>query len=447
MQNSYPYIQYLLKNYINIDFLHYILNNINSNTIIKEIKDHLIYNIDNFLNKNSQDYKNMFWEFWHKEIIKNIAFKISNDWLIICTYNKKIQSFQMWTQLTLDLRWVILDLKDNFKIISLPFKKFFNVDEFNVINTDVNYVNSLMKKYSYSITEKLDWALWQLFYHNWKYRISTKWWFDNIESNYATNYFNKNILPNIRNNLKSDFLSLVENYTLLFEIITPDEILKTEENNNFEHIIKYNYEWIVLIGIREKHNYYELLTNYHLYEVWNKYNIPVVEDLNDKDYNNIEDLINDIKHIKNYEWVVINFQIPFENVIESFKIKTDFHIMENKKLNWLTKEKIIKAINSNKINELYEKNPEELHQYISDVIIELKKDFLNYIIYIENLYFEKIYWNNLEKLAYIEYIKTNYSENKIYYWLLEYIYNKKTLPTEFNNDFDKLFKTLYIKNI
>ena len=415
-------IQFLLLNFLDDNILNELIDHINDTSnkfleddmdtqlyFIRLIKNSLITNIWNDMTIISDyRYNKLFWVFWHKEIIKNITIKISNNGLINFVYNSKIQVLHMWTVLTLSLRWIVLDIQDNFKIISFPFNKFFNVNEFNISNANYETLLNTHENIWFTVLEKLDWALWQLFNHRWEYKIITKGGFNNLEWSFATKWFNDNI--NVRN---KDIKKFVDNNTLIFEIITPNDFFQNNTDNaDFSHIIDYeDYQWIVLIWCRNK-NTYELYNYNELLNIWKMFDIDVVKEI--VSYDSFEDMYSDIHDsMEKTEWVVLYF-----NNWDIFKLKTKFYLIEQYRRNWLSDKKIIKAIKSKKFDELLEKTPEELHWELYDKLDNIKETFKNtYINPALDYYFWKVYWLNIDKKVLYEQVRKDLN-NSITQWLI-----------------------------
>ena len=128
-----------------------------------------------------------------------------------CTYEKN------WNIFSLMARGLILDVV-NEKIVATPFPKFFNYSE-------VLY----MPQESFEVTEKMDGSLGIIFFHDGKWKVSTKGSFQSDQSKWAKEYFDKNINQE----------RLSEYAVYLVEIIYPENRI----------VIPYDFKGLILLSI------------------------------------------------------------------------------------------------------------------------------------------------------------------------------------------------------
>jgi RNA ligase len=128
-----------------------------------------------------------------------------------CTYDKN------WNIFSLMARGLILDVV-NEKIVATPFPKFFNYSE-------VLY----MPQESFEVTEKMDGSLGIIFFHDGKWKVSTKGSFQSDQAKWAQEYFDKNI--------NQECLS--EYAVYLVEIIYPENRI----------VIPYDFKGLILLSI------------------------------------------------------------------------------------------------------------------------------------------------------------------------------------------------------
>jgi len=143
--------------------------------------------------------------------------------LKIYNYTPRVQFDRLWDDTTRKTRGLIIK---NGKVIAEPFHKFFNINE--MPETEIKNLPDETPE----ITEKIDGALGILYLSpDNKLAISTRGSFESDEALWGTEYFRKTYkLP----------LNIVENYTVMFEIVSPVG----------EHILKYPYD-LYAIGIRD----------------------------------------------------------------------------------------------------------------------------------------------------------------------------------------------------
>lgn len=192
--------------------------------------------------------------------------------LYILNYTKKASQQAVWNEVTLSSRGLIIDKAG--KIVSYPFRKFFEIDQLpdELIPTD----NPI------EILEKLDGALGIMYWYAGKPFISTRGSFTSFQALKATDILYKKY--------SHIFHLLNQNHTYLFEIIIPDNRI----------VVNYgDKEDIFLIGVIDNETKEEI----DISTFKEIFNLPLKFDVKSKF--SIDDLYN----------------ITTENEIEGFVIK------------------------------------------------------------------------------------------------------------------------------
>lgn len=156
----------------------------------------------------------------------------------IYNYTTKCQVEEYWTEQTVQCRGLILD--GNGKIIAKPFDKFFNLGE----HTVHNHLLGKIPYYNYfDVFNKMDGSLgilYQLPDGDWK--ISTRGSFESEQAIIGTeiwkNKYNGIKLDNydLQSELKS-MIDIFRKYTILFEIIYPDNKIVVDYGNQRDLIL------------------------------------------------------------------------------------------------------------------------------------------------------------------------------------------------------------------
>jgi RNA ligase len=233
--------------------------------------------------------------------------------LLIFDYNTAAHISNTWPYFERVCRGLILNKRTG-EIVARPFDKFF-------------YFFANGRKvggHIVSITEKLDGSLGILYRHKGEFLISTKGSFFSPQGRWATKFLKENF----------DLSDLGEEWTLLFEIIYPDNRV----------VVNYgNREDLVLLAARNRFtgdfmpffpNMYELAQHYG-------FSLPQVYT-----YNNITDLIiNTGKDIENFEGWVVEFSDG-----QRVKFKTDRYVEIHRYIRQIDFPNILKAVQSGDID-------------------------------------------------------------------------------------------------
>lgn len=155
--------------------------------------------------------------------------------LWIYNYSAEVQYDNSWDDVTLNCRGLILD--DNWNIVARPWKKFFNLGQ---VNLPIQFDDPV------EVTEKMDGSLGILYSTGNSYAISTRGSFESTQAIHATKILLSKYRDWVEQNgpyQSTGITHVISNYTLLFEIIFP------------ENRIVLNYDGLddlVLLGMVEK---------------------------------------------------------------------------------------------------------------------------------------------------------------------------------------------------
>ena len=245
------------------------------------------------------------------------------DDLLLFNYRPKVQYDNMWTNLEIACRGLIIN-KNTAEIIARPFDKFFNWGENNKTTT------SKIK----NVTEKMDGSLGIHYRLKDKMMISTRGSFDSDQALWATEHLNKH------HNIKD----IPYNWTMLFEIIYPDNRI----------VIDYNkWSGLALLGIRDRFTASYIPYNI-LYDIANLYKFRLPKRYT---FDTVDDIIGASKILPaNQEgWVV-----EFKNG-KRFKFKGDEYKKIHKLISGLSFKYALECHKSGIINKAKESIPDEFY--------------------------------------------------------------------------------------
>lgn len=290
-----------------------------------------------------------------KQLIKDRYISINKHpetSLYIYNYTKHCQYDRHWNDITLQCRGLILD--ENLNVISRPFKKFFNYDEFNgqPVRDRVNL--------KYKLFNKMDGSMGISYTLNDKWYIASRGSFDSDFADKANEIL-------YRDNVDALF-AMKPKYTYLFEIIFP------------ENRIVVNYgeeEKLVLLAIIETKTGKEMdLEHYNPgFELSKEYKMK--QEFNDL---SLTEKITKLQklNLENKEGFVILFEDGHR-----IKIKFDDYIRLHSLMFHVSSRTIWKAFKEDiKLEQYVKELPDEIHDWCSKEYNELKIKFSN----IENLH-------------------------------------------------------------
>lgn len=279
------------------------------------------------------------------------------DNLVIYTYTDKCVYEKKWDQITLNSRGHIFD-RNTGQCVALPFAKFFNLNE----REETKYCN-LPWDLGFKAYEKMDGWLGILYRHDNKYQIATRGSFTSPGAVWATNFLNKEF-PN---------LSIPEELTLLFEIISPETKI----------IVNYETADLVLIGIYNRFTGEELgIENFEYL------GFPICKQTEFKNCNHIQ---NYIKMFPGNE--LEGFVVRFNNGLR-IKIKSEDYMNRSAILQQITPRGLWKLMLNGRVNAdyLYDISQEYLDIALT-IIYNLENEYKKIKLEIEND-FAKIFVDN-----------------------------------------------------
>jgi len=255
---------------------------------------------------------------WRKYGYVNVH---QQDDLLIFNYNAKAQYEGNWNFFELASRGLIINYKTG-EIVARAFDKFFNWSE----GTRTSSAPIV------SVMEKVDGSLGVLYRVDNEYRIATRGSFDSEQALWATQYLQANY----------DLSNLPEEYTLLFEIIYPENRIVVDYSAR---------EDLVLLAIRNRFTG-DYLPFDTVSEIGAKYGFSVPEVYQIQD---VDTLINEIHQLNSdVEGYVVEFADG-----QRFKFKSLEYLKLHKLIVTLSFKNVLKAMQSNTIEQILETVPDE----------------------------------------------------------------------------------------
>ena len=164
----------------------------------------------------------------------NVNYHPTEEGLRILCYSQMCNAEKYWNGTTKKCRGLIVDKDDN--IVSRPFKKFFNLEEYD----DLTIIDGYAADYGWEIYEKLDGSLGILYWIGDTPYIATKGSFTSQQALHATHL--------LHTKYRHTWGHLLKSKTYLFEIIYPGDL----------HIVKYNgVDDIFLLAVISTENFFE----------------------------------------------------------------------------------------------------------------------------------------------------------------------------------------------
>ena len=164
----------------------------------------------------------------------NVNYHPTEEGLRILCYSQTCNAEKYWNSTTKKCRGLIVDKDDN--IISRPFEKFFNLEEYD----DLTIIDGYAADYGWEIYEKLDGSLGILYWIGDTPYIATKGSFTSQQALHATHL--------LHTKYRHTWSHLLRSKTYLFEIIYPGDL----------HIVKYNgVDDIFLLAVISTENFFE----------------------------------------------------------------------------------------------------------------------------------------------------------------------------------------------
>jgi RNA ligase len=254
--------------------------------------------------------------------------------LLLFDYNTAAHIANTWPYFERVCRGLILNKRTG-EIVARPFDKFF-------------YFFAGGRKVSghiVSITEKMDGSMGILYRHKGEILITTKGSFFSPQARWATKYLNEHF----------DLSDLGEEWTLLFEIIYPDNRI----------VVNYgNREDLVLLAARNRFTGEFMPFFPNMYELAQKYGFSLPQVYT---YNTIEELIIQTgKPYENFEGWVVEFSDG-----QRVKFKTDRYVEIHRYIRQIDFPNILKAVQSGDINYITRMIPDdmlgEVYRWIEEI--------------------------------------------------------------------------------
>ena len=270
-----------------------------------------------------------------RELLSNDPYNLKiaeDDGFVILSYSQINSDFH--EEICKEARGLILDMQNDFKVVRMAFKKFFNLGEGFAANIDWD---------SAVATEKIDGSIMSVWFARGKWHLSTNNTIDTFKAHisgiapYKTyGELFESVLP------LSTFEHFNKNFCWTFELVSPYNKV----------VIDYPETKVYLLSIRDMSTLEEFsLFHIEVLADANGFNIPKVYHLNnEKDYRN---LVNSMP--EGHEGIVVR-----DKNNERVKIKTllYFSLHHSKNNGVLTEERIVKLIRENDHHEFLAYFPE-----------------------------------------------------------------------------------------
>lgn len=256
--------------------------------------------------------------------------KHSVEDLFIYNYTPKAQYERVWNEVTLNTRGLILDLNRN--IISMPFQKFFNMEEH-----DPKDIPTL----PFKSFNKLDGSLGISYWIKDVPYVSTRGSFESEQAIKGTQI--------IQSKYKSIWDKLNRDKTYLFEIIYPENRIVVDYGG---------VEDLFLLAIRDNKT--------GKYEEIDDSIFPIAKEIDELDFNAMKSLNNN-----NEEGFVVRFSNDF-----MMKIKFEEYIRLHRIVTNVSNKVIWEYLKDNKdFNELIKNVPDEFYKWVRAEEMKLRDGF------------------------------------------------------------------------
>jgi T4 RnlA family RNA ligase len=282
--------------------------------------------------------------------------------ITVCCYTEKVQYEHLWDEYTSMARGLVFSY--NGKILSRPFKKFFNLGEVDE--------NSLDWDGDIEISEKLDGSLIVVSFHNGAMILNSKCSFDSEHAVFAKKWIEEHLSKWYER--ECYYSSKIErDLTFCFEAIFPDGRI----------VIDYgNLEQLVLLSIIHtdsgKECRYDDVKSFADY-----YDIPIVKR---HVFDSTEDFVDTVRGrpISEGEGVVIRFV----NSNTRVKVKSDEYVKLHRLISHMSEKHIWDVLMSGgDISVIYSTLPDELYEEVK----KITKDLMDEYSQIEQLAFFSMY--------------------------------------------------------
>lgn len=257
--------------------------------------------------------------------------KHSEKELYIYNYTALAQYTQVWNEVTLQCRGLILDNEYNY--VSRPFSKFFNYGE---------RADQVLPNESFEVYEKMDGSLGISYWVDDMPYISTRGSFSSEQAEVGTSM--------LHDKYKSVVSNLNKKYTYLFEIIYPKNRIVVDYGEQHQ---------LVLLAILD----IETGKDMPLVDI----GFPAVKKIDDID--SIDQLLNSDE--ENKEGYVIKYKSGLR-----LKVKFKEYVRLHKIITQISSTTIWESISSgNSIQTIIEEIPDELYNWVTEVHDELRDKY------------------------------------------------------------------------
>lgn len=286
-----------------------------------------------------------------------------HEYFVLIRYATLFEISEMWEDSNSpyrECRSVVIDL-EKMELVSVPFKKFFNIGQVSETMEDV-VAEKIKNAKSVEVSDKLDGSMQHgSWYNNRIYLFGSQ----SLDPN---NSWRLQMGYDMLTDNQKDMIKENPHLTFIFEMISPEN----------PHVVQYKEEGLYLIGVRDKRNgnqfsYYNLVDKFS-----NRYDVPMTT-IESKDF---EELMEESKTIQAHEkegWVI--------NVDgELIKIKGEDYVLMHRTLDKIAAPNvIIQSIADGTYDDVITKVPiayrqkaEKLKNLVATYIINLNEEVMKY---------------------------------------------------------------------
>lgn len=257
----------------------------------------------------------------------------------IYNYSQTVQFQKLWDDVTVDCRGLILDGVGN--IVARPFRKFFNLQEHDV--------NSIPFDLPFTVFEKMDGSLGITYKgEDGEVYVATRGSFQSEQAIKATQMLKGD------SDLYNFVLSLSDDYTLLFEIIYPENRIVVDYGDSQKLVLLGSYH--IKTGEFTSPHYYK--------SIFPCLNVPQVFDVS-----SIDELKNSDE--TNFEGYVVRFDNDFR-----VKVKLDEYVRLHRLMTNVSNVSVWESLkNGDDIETLLVNVPDEFYDWMSEIINGLRDEF------------------------------------------------------------------------
>lgn len=335
-------------------------------------------------------------------ILGNLTYSVDGDYVLI-NYSREIQFWKKWCGLTMTTRWFVFDMR-TLEVVAYPFNKFFNAWEYWIpLFNPENFIDSKFHAY-----EKIDWSLWISYFDKETDlpKITTKGILWSKQGICWTE-----ILMNKYWHIISNYPTLFQEYTFIFEIVSP-----VHDN---EHIIEYIEDDLFLLWIRnintKSNDYLKLYNQDEVDAIADTYWFKRPLKHNDTK----KDILSFMWYVKDLSW--IEWFVLYFNDGAILKLKTEEYCLIHAAYFDLTPQQILRQIRDDQLEYYLSILPEEVlakAEWYSNQFFEyydyVFNKALEEVLILKNTYTKSEFFINKVD----EKIVSKYMKENLYIWLL-----------------------------